>query len=168
MGAEELAELQRITRWMFEQQVLPSVIFQGHEGRDMIAAFMEQSDTDSMKELLVFFWEYTAETMITLELGDVFSPNELGLGAEHIVAVTVETLDEDWLAFIIKMYDIEQVRTSTYIGILYSETAGFRFYTLEQSYGFHMFCFRNALGRGSYFEIENDREAFIEAIMYVL
>ena len=161
---EKLAELRRSARWLFEQQVLPSVVF-GDDDSDIIAQFMSESDVDSVKEILTFFWEFTVETMISYELEGAFSPDELDLGPEHIMEVTIETLEEGWIASIIKMYDIEQWLISTYIGIVYSEIGGFRFYTLEQGEGFYMFCFRNRIGRGSIGQIENNREAFIEAII---
>jgi len=41
-------------------------------------------------------------------------------------------------------------------------------FTLEESYGFHMFCFVGVDMRGSFFAIENDKDAFIDAILEVL
>jgi len=167
IDADEIVEFISEARWVFEQQILPMAVFQDV---DFIVELIEDADTDGMKEALVELWGFVVEMMLmnSYDLGGTFSLDELGMGSEHIMEVTIESLDEETTAFIIKMLDIDQVRRSTYIGIVYRETEGVRMFTLEQSYGFHMFCFVGADSRGSFFEVENDRGAFIAAIIEVL
>jgi len=168
----EILELQSGARWLFEQRFLPSVVFEFHEE---IIDYISEFDEDGMESVLLWAWEYVTAIFAEYELGDQFALAEesrpletFGLGDEHIAEVTIEQLNEDSIGAIIKMLDIGEVRRSTYIGIVYTEDSELRMFTLEQSYGFHMFCFVGVESRGSFFEVENDRAAFIEAIIDVL
>jgi hypothetical protein len=87
------------------------------------------------------------------------------------VDVTLEEIDAETSAFIIKLLDINATRRSTYVGIAYNEAMGLRIFTLEGTertpgagVDAHMFCFVGAGYRGSFHIIENDRQAFIDSI----
>ena len=169
IDAEEILQLRSDARWLFEQMFLPRIVFE--LSGEAIMDYIENSDVEAMRELLLAAWSYVTAAVAGQALGDRVSfmdednPREaLGLGDEHIVDVTRELFDQHAAGFLIKMLDIEQFLRSTYIAIVYSETEGLRMFTLEQSEGFHMFCFVEVDSRGSFFAVENSREAFIEAI----
>ena len=166
----EILQLQSEARYAFEQMFLPSVIYDTEN--DEVIDLISNQDESGMESFLLDAWEDLVEMFINFSVteGELDAPverNVLGLGDEHITSVTAEMLDEETPAFIISMLDIEQFLRSTYIAIVYHDNE-LKIYTLEQSDGFHIFCFVNLHYRGSYFEIENDRDAFIEAIVYVL
>ena len=99
---------------------------------------------------------------------------ELGLGDEHIVGVTFEELDEYTNAFIIEMKDVQAGWLSTFLGIAYNERSGLFMFTLERGHTpagadvFHVFCILHIAARGSFFPIENTREAFARYIGYAM
>ena len=174
IGAAEMLQLQSDARWVFEQHWLPNLVFilYGEE----IAEYIRDSDVEAMRETLISSFEFVTMRMAMEAFIDSLLEDPMALPQlledlrldEHIVEVTIETLDEDTGAFLIKMLDIDEVRRSTYIAIVYSETEGFAMFTLEQSYRGHMFCFVGPESRGSFFAVENNRDAFIEAIIEVL
>jgi len=91
-------------------------------------------------------------------------------GDENIVEVTIESLGEKTTAAFIKMNATGWSHLSEYIAIVYTDGEGLAYYTLERSYGVgnqapYFFCFVDLYSRGTFFEIENTREAFINAIM---
>jgi len=177
MLSAEIAELQSNARYVFEQFMLPEMVLDFY--REEMIDHMINLDVAGVKEEILSAWDYLTEILIISALRSPLSPydgdeeielmrQEWGLGDEHIVDVTIETLDEGITATIIKMLDMEQFLRSTYIAIVYGETEGMMYFTLEQSHGFHMFCFVGLDSRGSFFEVENTREAFIEAILYAI
>ena len=168
----ELLKLQSDARWLFEQRFLPSAVFEFH--REIID-FINDFDADGMEAFLLWAWEHVAAIVAEYQLGDQFTLSDeyrpleaFGLGDEHITEVTIEQLNKDMVAAIIKMLDMDEVRRSTYIGIVYSAESELWIFTLEQSYDFHVFCFVGIEERGSFFEVENNRAAFIETIIEVM
>ena len=170
-SAVDILQIQSDARYAFEQMFLPLVVYESD--REGIISLLNAQDTVSMKEFLLEAWEYLTYTFIDFSImeGTLAEPvarEVLGLGDEHITQVTAEMLNGNIPAFIISMLDIEQFLRSTYIGIVYLGNDDLQIFTLEQSHGFHMFCFVNLNTRGSFFEVDNNRDAFIEAIIYVL
>ena len=169
-SAEDILELQNAARYFFEQIYLPSVVHL--LAYDAIIEYLDNMDAAGMEVLLGMMWYVVAE--ISMEnaidngmITDSVQRDEVGLGSEHIVGVTVEEISDDTVAFIIKMLDINQFLISTYIAIVYIDE-DLQVFTLEQSFGFHMFCFVNLDSRGSFFPVDNNREAFIEAIKHIV
>ena len=172
ISAAEILDMQSDARWLFEQQFLPMVVLEFHQE---VIDFINDFNEAEMEMFLLWAWEYVASIVVEYELGDRFAlldanrPLEsIGMGDAHIANVAIEQLDDDILAAIVKMLDIGEVRRSTYIGIVYTADSELRMFTLEESYGFHMFCFIGVEARGSFFAVENDRDAFIGAILEVL
>ena len=97
-----------------------------------------------------------------------------GLGDGHIVDVTFEELDENTNAFIIEMKHVQAGWLSTFIGIAYNEWNGLFMFTLERAHvpagtePFYVFCILHVYFRGSFFPIENSREAFARHIGYAM
>ena len=167
---EDVLQLQSEARYVFEQMFLPTVVYDSDS--EEIIDLLSSQDVLGMEELLLDAWEHLTENFIEFsvmedDLEDSADRDALGLGDEHIREVTVEMLNEDTPAFIISMLDIGKFLRSTYIAIVYHNNE-LQIYTLEQSDGFHMFCYVNLHSRGSFFDVENDRDAFIEAIISVL
>jgi len=173
IGLDEILALRSEARWLFEQMFLPGVISQFHE---YVIEYLHDNDEDSMTDFMVWVWDYMADLFIYYELGDDDDPLldlarlmlETALSNEHIVEVTIENLDGDVIAAIVKLFDLEESHRSTYLAIVYSGENELRLFTLEQSAGFHMFCFVGVEQRGSFFPVENNREAFVEAIIEVI
>jgi len=168
---DDMAQLQSDVRYVFEQIWLPQVVLEFDS--ETIVAYIRDANVEAMRESLVLSLEFVAMRMMMETFSEELMEDPLGFydmleeqrWEEHIVDVTMEPLDEETSAFIIKMLDIEQFLRSTYIAIVYNEAHGLQIFTLEQSHGFHMFCFVNIGSRGSFYAVENDREAFIEAII---
>ena len=167
---DEILQLQSDARYTFEQMFLPTVVYSTDS--DEIIELLSRQDESGMKTLLLDTWEQMVVAFIDFSVteGNLSTPvarDVLGLGDEHITSVTAEMLTEDTPAFIISMLDIEQFLRSTYIAIVFHNNE-LQIYTLEQSHGFHMFCFVNLHSRGSFFDVENDRDSFTQAIISVL
>ena len=167
---QEILELVSEARYVFEQMFFPAVVYNSDE--EEVIDLMNTLDELGMERLVLESWESVADAFIGFSIVEGILSNPiprdvLGLGDEHILEVTAESLTEDVSAFIISMLDIEQSLRSTYIAIVYYNNE-LQIYTLEQSEGFHMLCFVDMYYRGSLFEVENDRDAFLEAIIYVL
>ena len=170
---------------MFEQKELPLTIF---EYEKETIDYINNSNIDKMKENILGVWEVSAANVILDEL--VFSDEnvsfeneaamweyidekrpEYGLGDEHVHSITLEKIDADTNAIIVELSDTDWVPISTYIGIAYNKAFGIKYFTLEKSLDFlgngnqnYMFCHVEANSRGSYFLVENNKNAFIAAI----
>ena len=170
--ADMVVAVRSAVRYVFEQDFLPDIVYVLE--RENVIAWLQNLDAQSMEALLLNAWgfvaemflEYAANDGIELVLGA--SRENFGLSDRNIVSVTAEAIREDVNAFIIKMLDIEEFLRCTYIAITYHGTNGLQIFTVEQSHGFHMFCFISENARGSFFEIENTPDAFIEAILEVI
>jgi len=172
LSPAEILQFQSDARYVFEQLFLPGLVYEEFSSEAIIEA-LHNFDTAGMEEFFFQAWDFFVQTFLEFSLiqGTLPRPiarEDLGLGEEHIVEVTMERLDENASAIIIKLLDIEEFLRSTYIAIVYGGAEELQMFTLEQSHGFHMFCFVNADSRGSFFAVENNREAFIEAILSVL
>lgn len=168
----EIMEMRSNARWVFEQIFLPGVISEFHES---VIEYLRDYDEDGIDSFMVWAWSHMTTLFIDYEFSDrneffdlSRSMLEATLGDEHIVEVTIERLNDDVIAAIIKLLDMEESHRSTYVGIVYSGEHELRLFTLEQSAGFHMFCFIGVEQRGSFFPVDNDREAFVEAILEVI
>jgi len=71
---------------------------------------------------------------------------------------------------------MEWVVISSYIGVVYNETTGLMYFTLERSHDWgeeplYYFCyvedFRRGM-RGVIFEVDNSRDDFIDAINFIV
>lgn len=167
---EEIFELVSEARYAFEQMFLPAVVYSSD--KEEIIDLLDTLDVLGFETLVLDSWERLADAFIDFAVmeGILVTPaprDVLSLGDEHILEVTAESLTEEVSAFIISMLDIEQPLRSTYIAIVYYDSE-LQIYTLEQSDDFHMLCFVNMYYRGSLFEVDNDHDAFLEAIAYVL
>ena len=97
-----------------------------------------------------------------------------GLGDDHILDSWIEEIDENTNAFIFQLVDIETPRTSIYMAIAYNDVMGLQIFTLEDIQGVSretgefMFCFVAVDSRGSFYSIEGNRLAFIDAIYDVM
>jgi len=167
---EVILQLQSEARYAFEQIFLPTVIYDS--SKEEVTNLLNMLDVSGMEELLLDSWVYLVDAFIDFSVTDGIlaapvSRDVLGLGDEHILDISVERLTENTPVFIISMLDIQQLLRSTYVAIVYHDKE-LQIYTLEQGDDFHMFSFVNLHSRGSFFEVENDRDAFIEAIVSVL
>ena len=96
------------------------------------------------------------------------------IGDGHVVDITFEELDEFTNAFIIEMKDVEAGWLCTFIGIAYNDLNGLFMFTLERAHvpagvePFYVFCILHINFRGSFFPIENTREAFARYIGYAM
>ena len=136
---------------------------------DEMIAMVE--DIPGILEILMEAIEAGEDEMQLLE--DLFHEiTELGDG--HIVDITFEELDEYTNAFIIEMKDVQAGWLSTFIGIAYNEMNGLFMFTLERAHdpagaeAVHVFCALHITSRGSFFPIENTREAFATYIGYAM
>ena len=167
-SADDALQLRSDARYFFEQIYLPHVVY--GLASDAVIDYLNNMDAVGMEGLLVVVWDVVTEIFMEDAIDDGIitdsvQRDEVGLESDHIVDVTVEVISEDTVAFIIKMLDINQFLISTYIAVVYSDEK-LQIFTLEQSLGFHMFCFVNVDSRGPLFPVDNNREAFIEAIKY--
>ena len=186
-GDDRISEIQYDTRYCFEQIELPGRVF---EYENEVIELIESSDISSFEEFVQIAFLYSALTMII----DDFDAQEEEYALQgdeqrqelllrksfeydlivtnHIIEVTIETLDENTNAAIIELFDTGWRPLSTFIGISYNDTSGLNYFTLERSYGskedgsddHYMFCWVEVGSRGSIYRIDNSKEAFIEAI----
>jgi len=165
-----MLELRSNARWLFEQTFLPSVVYEFNE---VIIEYINNYDEEGMEDFMLWAWSYLVSLYIGIEMND-FTIDEtqlgtLGLGDDHITEVTIERISDDVVAAIVEMFDIGEERRSTYIAIVYTDDSNLRIFTIEQSFlSSYMFCYVGTNSRGSFFTIENNRDAFIEAIIEVI
>jgi len=188
-GDDGIAELQYNSRYIFEQSKLPKMIF---EDEKEIIEYINTSNVNKMKEKILSIWGLAAaevifnDAMLSGENIDINDHDEFGalvserrslfgIGDEHIVDVTLEMLDDNTKAVIVKLLDTNWAMLSTYIGISYNKTKGLKIFTLERSIDImgngnvpYMFCFVADGSRGSYHTITNDKQAFIDAVKGVM
>ena len=161
-------EMQSQIRYVFEQFYLPYITYR--DQRQEIVQMLQALDSDAMYDFLLAAWGDMLASLFQVE-DTLLIQEELDLIAQsHILEVRVEMLDDEnrVYAAIIKLLDIQEFLRSTYIAITYHVEHGLQIFTLEQSHGFHMFCFVSEDSRGSFFAVENSREAFIEVILEVI
>jgi|GEM_PF-2133018 len=173
-------------RYAFEQIVLPSTV-RGHE-KEMLG-YINDSNLDLVDNVVRTAWDYSAG----ITLLNILSPEEkkytdqgkdqyfevidqkrieYDLGSNHIADVTIEKLDGGANIAVVKMLEMDWYLLCTYIGIVQDQDANLRYFTIERTYDdekldgpLYMFCYINAPGnRGSIGLIDNDKEAFMNAI----
>ena len=184
VSPSNLNRFQYSNRYTFEQFFLPSVLFSLDEE---VIHMLQTGDLNSMRELVFDAWTAQVLIMIAQEVPDIFDEfadmpdivfdvfaafalNEVGLGDEHIVEVSFEELNEYTNAFIIEMKDVQAGLLSTFVGIAYNDINGLFMFTLERAavVDAHVFCALHISFRGSFFPIENTREAFAAYIGYAM
>ena len=188
-GNDRIAEMRHEARYMFEQRMLPIIVY---DVELLVIIMLAASHEDIMNGFILDIWTSAAAGVIIEDAA--FSGEDInfdnmaelqaivnerrplfGLGDEHIVSVTIEQIDNNTSVAIIELLDTGWAMLSTYIGIAYSNTYGLHIFTLERSIDLlgtgdvpYMFCFVDIDSRGSFFPIENDRDAFIDAIRYIM
>ena len=187
-GNDWLAELQYEARYFFEQNALPSTIYANEKE---VIKYISALDADGFEDIVYEIWARSvAVTILTeMEMSGEEAPEtdellwklvgeralEYGLGEEHIVSLSIEKIDSDTTAVIIKMKDAKWILLSTYIGIAYNKSMGLKFFTLERSFDRsggkdipYMFCHIDADSRGSYYLTDNNKQSFINAVKSIM
>ncbi|MCL2530482.1 MAG: hypothetical protein FWE41_09220 [Coriobacteriia bacterium] len=186
-GQSFTADQQKIrynARYLYEQKSLPQFLFSNES--DFIKCF-QNSDTASVEKELRIEWEFSvAMTLIPtlsadeqayalqgsdelFEVLDRLTP-QYGLGPEHIVSVTLETIDSNRSCFLIEMLELDEELLCTYIAIVYSAEGGLNYYTVERTMSFgsskneYMFCYIDQQGRGSLGLVDSNKESVLKAI----
>lgn len=183
-----IAELQYEARYLFEQGMLPDFIFEHEEIVSLLLALEEPDDIELLSEVIRLAWDLSVATAVMEDLImrnlEIPETEDLrieyvdmrryvyGLGADHIVDINLESVGAGTNAIIIELKDTGWSLLSIFIGIAYNETEGLHYFLSERSHNFfgsdvdsYMFCGRFSDGtRTSYFPIDGNREAFIEAI----
>jgi len=180
---DRIAEIQFEARYLFEQKILPEILYQIYGNK--IIEYLKTNNIDMMKATILSIWEYATlnvivhDAVLNGEITDISDENKLmefalnrrpmyPLGDEHIEDVSIEKLDNGTPVAIVKLKDTNWTAISTYIGITY-ENDKLRIFTLEKSAGFteepiYMFCFVSDTSRGFITSIPNSKEEFIKAI----
>jgi len=171
-------------RYLFEQKDLPKFVFSNES--DFIKCF-QSSDLETVKKEIQIEWKLAVATVLisTLspdvqayalqgvdQLNEVLDPlvAEYGLGNEHLVSVTFESIDNNRSCILIEMLEMDETLLCTYIAIVYSEGGGLKYYTVERTFGLgsterqYMLCFVDQSGRGSFGLVESNKESVLKAI----
>lgn len=130
-------------------------------GEDYFDELIEEHANDDIYdeyEQMMMYLEYVEEKVV-----------DFGLSDSNIAAVTIEKIDEQTKAVVIKMADTGWRLLSTYIGIAYNDSVGLCYFTLEKSFDFggenqYMFCYVDPDSRGSITLTKNDKTSFINEI----
>ena len=180
-GDDGIAELQYNARCAFEQNQLPLTFF---VSENETIDYINNSNVDKIKEDILEIWKMSAKNAILNDLelsgksirfdNEEYMDEKLieyDLGDEHIDSVTLEKIDADTNAIIIKLIDTSWMSLSTYIGITYNKDLGLKYFTLEKSLDSlddgsenYMFCSVEFNSRSSYYSVKNNKIAFINAI----
>ena len=189
-GNDRISEIQYDARYYFEQYELPRILI---EYENEMIEFIETSNADGVDTFVQAAWLTSAAFAIF----DDFTPEEeeyalqgfdqrwelidqkileYDLGKDHIVDISIEALDENTTAAIVKLYDTGWRPLSTYVAIVYNDDIGLVYFTVERSYGDnedgsddpYMFCWVEYEDRGSIYYIDNTKEAFMEAILELI
>jgi hypothetical protein len=175
--------VQHLARYQFEQFELARTA--GRQDVELIE-FLQAGNEEALLEAVLDTWDFAARLILMQQLesledigldsdADVDDITydirlEFGLGDDHIVESWVEEIDENTNAFILQLLDLEVPRTSIYMAIAYNDLLGIQIFTLEDIEGFSresgefMFCFVEVNARGSFYSINGNRNAFIDAI----
>ena len=182
-----ISSMQSIARYWFEQFTVADMV---DALENMIIESLQSGDEANILEYVLIAWDVSAimaiyehpdlveEAGVDSDLIFSGSTHEIrllfGLGDDHIVDSWIEEINEDTTAFIFQLYDIEVPRRSIYMAIAYNDNLGLQVFTLEEIEGVSritgefMFCFVEMDYRGSFYAIEGNRMAFIEAIYDVM
>lgn len=184
---ETLFRIRYDARYWFEQFVVADMV---DALEDEVITSIQRGEEEFLLGDVLMAWNFAAEIIILenlnlleeagldsdLERDDITYELRVafGLGDDHIVDSWIEEIDRDTNAFIFQLYDLEAPRTSIYMAISYNEVVGLQIFTLEdiegvsRSTGEFMFCFVEMDYRGSFYAIEGNRTAFIDAIYDVM
>ena len=179
--------MQHIARYWFEQFIVADMVDVLED--DIIESLLSGDEAILLEDVLSA-WNFSAKYAILehpdlvadagfdsgLGFADITYEVRLlfGLGDDHIVDSWIEEINENTTAFLFQLYDIEVPRRSIYMAIAYNEELGIQVFTLEEIEGVSrysgefMFCFVEVYYRGSFYSIEGNREAFIDAIYDVM
>ena len=169
---DELVMLYEDTRYNFEQQTLPQYLF---ENSDEMAQLIK-NDSDAFEEKVMEEWNSNMAVGIlgyALGKGSVEIPEECDfyLKPEENMGLITGKLNDDTYLSLIEMADDDTMLSCAYIGIVYSDDEGFRYYTLEKSFdNLYAVCQIDENSRGNFGMIEdseNNKEIFIEFIKSV-
>ena len=174
------------TRYFFEQQRLPKIIF---ENQEELRTLINTGDSDGIKELVLAEWErvsigcvagyllaldngYSQANVSMLAESTARKRAELGLGEGHIVSASFEQVNPNTNVVVVEMYYTNLWRLSSFIAIVYNEDDGLKYFTLERSidgstgffYTAYIVCLTTPAGRIPFFQIDNNRDAFIYSI----
>ena len=180
-------ELRYEVRYMFEQVALPMTVLSFEEE---VSDVILNGDTQSLEELVSLVWENAMIVVVAEDFetrGKLIGINEAtedqvldyidymrdksDLSLEkNIVTLTIEELDKTTKAAFLTLTATGWPLLCEYIAIVFNETEGLAYYTLERSYDEgdntpYFFCFVNLNGRGTFYTIENTPEAFTGAIL---
>ena len=184
----DMTQFQFTNRYTFEQFFLVRSVFVWHD--DVVLELLT-GDIDAIRERVLAAWEAQVLYFMVGYMPEIFDalPDgigldegrellydirlEMGLGDGHIAGIGFYELDADTNAFIVELYDAGAAWLSTFIGVAYNETMGLNFFTLERvrtpgDEAAHMFCVIGTSSRGSFFTIENTREAFVSHVRYAM
>jgi hypothetical protein len=178
-----VSEVQRLARYQFEQFELART---ADRLETVLVESLQGGNEDVLLELVLDTWDFTSRLILMQQLDSLEDVGldsdadiddityeirlEFGLGDDHIVEGWLEEIDENTNAFIIQLLDLEVPRTSIYMAIAYNDSLGIQIFTLEEIEGFSresgefMFCFVEVGARGSFYTIDGNRNAFIDAI----
>ena len=188
-GNNRLEEIRYTARYFYEQYKLP-VDLDKYETE--IGQAITESDSEILKESFFITWLNTAAEIVaddfTVEEKKAFDNlafdqrkelidskiAEYGMDKNQILDLTIEKLDSNTSAAIVKLADTGWRPLSTYLAVVHQDEAELKYFTLERSYGDkgdgsddpYMFCWVNLLTRGPFYIIDNTKEAFVEAIMF--
>lgn len=167
-----LVMLYEDARYNFEQQALPQYLF---ENSDEMAELIK-NDSDAFEEKVKKEWNvYMSASILSYALnsGNAKLPNEIMAftNTDDNMNIITGKLNDDTYLSLIEMADDDTMLSCAYIGIVYSDDKGFRYYTLEKSFdNLYAVCQIDESSRGNFGMIEdseNNMEMFIEFIKSV-
>lgn len=169
---ENLVGLYDEARYSFEQEVLSQYLF---ENSDEMTELIK-NDSDAFEEKVKEEWNVYMSTSIlsyALNSGNAELPDEIMAftNADDNMNIITGKLNDDTYLSLIEMADDDTMLSCAYIGIVYSDNEGFRYYTLEKSFdNLYAVCQIDESSRGNFGMIENSEnnmEIFIEFIKSV-
>lgn len=170
------------TRYIFEQQALPELIF-ADDGTlaklivenpgDFIAEIDNGPWFEAMCTVIIrYLADDTQEYVIKTE-EDVYNliaakADEFSLHAYQSYEPECVMLDDKYCV-LLNMADINEMPISAYVAIVYDEKEGFSYFMLEESFGdSYMLCGREGEKHVNYGTVENNKEAFLNAVENIL
>ncbi len=169
---ENLVGLYDEARYSFEQEVLSQYLF---ENSDEMTELIK-NDSDAFEEKVKEEWNvYMSASILSYALnsGNAELPDEIMAftNADDNMNIITGKLNDDTYLSLIEMADDDTMLSCAYIGIVYSDNEGFRYYTLEKSFdNLYAVCQIDESSRGNFGMIENSEnnmEIFIEFIKSV-
>jgi len=183
--AVDTDEIVRQIRYIFEQNHMPDVLDMYSE--ELLLLFSE-GDATLFEGLIRYEWNFVNRVLFAGYLADNhagYSFDDLGpllvsadalqaehgLGDEQIISATFERIGDTGI-FVIDMLETELPLIATFLAIAFNDDVGLSYFALERSMDWfntgdvpHAFAHISVDGRQNFGAVENDRDAFIEAIM---